>query len=56
MIRKVLGWFGIGIRYRDRYGVHDYRYDSLDFAMSRPIHDTMSVALPSAKREYYRLP
>jgi hypothetical protein len=55
MIRSILGWFGYGIRYRDHQGVHTHRYDSLDFGMGRPIHDRMSVAMPSAKREFYRL-
>lgn len=55
MIRKILARLGYGIRYLDKYGLHDYRYDSLDFAMQRPIHDNMSVALPSAKRIIYKL-
>jgi hypothetical protein len=55
MIRKILGWFGYGVRYRDHQGLHTYRYDTTDFAMARPIHDKMSVAMPSAKREIYRL-
>jgi hypothetical protein len=55
MIRRILGWFGYGVRYRDHQGLHKYRYNSLDFSMQRPIHRTMSVAMPSAKREIYKL-
>ena len=47
MIRRVLALFGRGLGYRDGR--------RLDFAMGRPMHDSMSVAMPTAKAELYRL-
>jgi len=55
MIRKVLAKFGWAMAYRDERQVYDYRYDNIDYAMGRPIHDRMSVAYPWARRIYYRI-
>jgi hypothetical protein len=56
MMRKILAWFGYGVRYRDNRGVYTHRYDYLDYVSMRPTHETMSVAYMDAKREFYRLP
>jgi hypothetical protein len=55
MIRTVLAWFGIGIQYQDRRGIFSHRYNGTDFQMARPIHENLSVALPSGRRQFYRL-
>lgn len=58
--RKVLGYFGYDIRYIARFTdkgldqVWDYRYDSIDFMMGRPVHEKMSVAPPWAKRTFVK--
>lgn len=54
-MRKILSWFGLGIRYRDHRGTFSHRYNGLDFNTSRPLHDQMSVAYPSARLEIYKL-
>lgn len=51
MIRWLLKFFGYKIVYVSEWGQHDYRYDSTDYAMGRPIHKDMSVAPPWAKRK-----
>ena len=50
MIRRLLALFGYRIEYVCEWGVYDYRYDGIDYAMGRPIHPQMSVAPPWAKR------
>jgi hypothetical protein len=49
MFRKILRLFGYKVTYVHRWGTWDYRYNSTDFAMGRPIHKQMSVAPPGAK-------
>jgi len=55
MMRRLLNMLGWTIEYQDHRGVYEHRYDSLDFAMCRPIHYDMPVAFPTAKRIFRRL-
>lgn len=43
-MRKLLAFFGLEIVYVCAWGEYPYRYDAVDFMMSRPLHDKMSVA------------
>lgn len=54
MLRKLLAKFGCRIEYVSEYGVHEFRYDSIDAQCGRPIHPSMSVAPPWAKRRIVR--
>lgn len=55
MIRRILNYFGYKIEYVSEFGVHDWRYDSIDYTMGRPVHPHMSVAPPWAKRRIVRI-
>lgn len=50
LIRRLLSLLGLRIEYVCEWGRYDYRYDSIDYAVGRPIHPQMSVAPPWAKR------
>lgn len=54
MIRRLLALFGYRIEYRSEFGIHESRYSSVDAAMQRPIHSSMSVAPPWAKRHFVK--
>lgn len=49
-IRTLLGWLGLRVEYESDFGVHEFRYNSTDAAMQRPVHSNMSVAPPWARR------
>ncbi|MCA7086096.1 hypothetical protein K7G19_21120 [Cupriavidus sp. DB3] len=49
MLRRLLALFGYRIEYVSEWGVHDSRYDGIDYQMGRPIHPRMSVAPPWAR-------
>lgn len=49
MSRWLLGLIGLRIVYVCEWGEFSHRYDSIDRAMARPIHENMSVAPPWAK-------
>lgn len=53
-MRRILSYLGYRIEYVSEYGVHAYRYDSVDAALVRPIHKDMSVAPPWAKMRIRR--
>jgi hypothetical protein len=48
-MRRLLAMLGWRIVYACEWGEYDFRYDSIDVAMSRPIHPGMSVAPPWAR-------
>ena len=56
MIRRLLALLGYRIEYVCEWGVYDHRYDGVDSAMARPIHEHMSVAPPWAKRRIVKMP
>lgn len=51
-MRRFIGWalamVGLRIVYVCEWGEFTHRYDSIDRAMGRPIHDRMGVAPPWA--------
>lgn len=49
MITKILKLFGYKIMYVCGWGIYSYKYDTVDYWMTRPIHKNMSVAPPWAK-------
>lgn len=49
MITKILKLFGYKTMYVCGWGVYSYKYDAVDYWMTRPIHKNMSVAPPWAK-------
>lgn len=51
MISWVLSQFGRKIVYACEWGEYETRYNGLDYMMTRPIHEDMSVAPPWAKRK-----
>lgn len=55
MIRRLLSVFGYRMVYVSEWGEHDFRYDGIDRAMGRPIHQGMSVAPPWAKRRIVKI-
>jgi len=55
MIRAILALFGYRIEYVCAWGTWPDRYSAIDFNMSRPIHERMSVAPPWAKRRIVKI-
>lgn len=55
MIRRALALFGLEIVYVCAWGTYPNRYDAIDMAMTRPIHDKMSVAPYWAKMRIKRI-
>jgi hypothetical protein len=53
-IRALLSLVGYRVEYVCDWGTYEYRYDSIDRHMGRPIHQGMSVAPPWAKRRIAR--
>ncbi len=54
MIRYILSLFGYELKYICDWGTYNFRYDSIDYAMGRPVHGQMSVAPPWAKLKIVR--
>lgn len=55
MLERLMKLLGYRVEYVSEFGVHSRRYDSIDLAMTRPIHPNMSVAPPWAKRRFVQL-
>lgn len=55
IVRKALSALGYRIQYVCDWGVYEYRYDAIDQACTRPIHDKMSVAPPWAKMRIVKI-
>lgn len=55
VVRKILKVFGYEIYYECAWGIYPYRYDSIDFMMSRPIHKDMGTAPPWAVRKFRKI-
>jgi hypothetical protein len=55
MIKKLLYLFGYEIKYYCEWGYYSHRYDGIDFTMCRPVHRSMSVAPPWAKRKIMKI-
>jgi len=55
MLKKLLLFFGYKIEYVCEWGVYEFRYDGIDYTMSRPVHKNMSVAPPWAKRRIVKV-